>query len=89
MRQLAGLGWRTSTVPALCEPFRGINPLNGIHHDRGFLMPAYGGLLSAVDSAAESAIRQSLGPEVVVQPIGCAETQRRSGGLRCAVAFAG
>ena len=71
-------------VPSLGEGERGLNALNGIHDGVKYLMPACGGLYAGVDRAAAEAIRAGLGPETVVVPVECGESQRRSGAVRCA-----
>ncbi len=85
-RQLQDLGFRTVAIPSLSEHSRGITAVNGLHEPGRYLMPSYGGLFAAVDEAAAAAIGRELGSHIKIVPIACAETQRRSGAVRCAVA---
>ena len=87
-RKLTDAGMRVALIPSLAELYRGVTALNGLHEPGRYLMPAYGGLLAPVDYAAQEAIRQALGPEVAIALLHCAETQRRSGGVRCATSVA-
>jgi len=82
---LAGLGWRIAAVPGLSDGSRSLNPLNGIHLPGRYLMPAYGGLFAPLDAAGAEALREAFGDAVRIEPVPCAETQRRAGGLHCAV----
>lgn len=84
-RRLADAGFRVIPVPSVSEPERGVNALNGLHDSRCYLMPGYGGLYSRLDDAAAGVFRQHMGPGIEIIRVLCAETQRRSGGLRCAV----
>ena len=84
-RRLKDAGYEIVLTPSLAEPFRGINAINGLHSPSSFLMPAYGGLFAPLDAAAGAVIRAALSSDVRVQEIACAETQRRSGALRCAI----
>jgi hypothetical protein len=82
---LAAEGFEVVPVPGMSDGNRGINPLNGIHAPDRYLMPAYGGLFAGVDESARRILERTLSPSVLVQPIVCSETQRRSGGLHCSV----
>jgi hypothetical protein len=84
-RRLADAGFRVIPVPSLSEPERGVNAINGLHDSRCYLMPGYGGLYSRLDDAAARVFWEHMGPGVEIIRVLCAETQRRSGGLRCAV----
>ena len=84
-RRLVGLGIRVVRVPSSSDEERGINYLNGIHAPGRYLMPAYGGLFEALDRVAARAFAEALGPSVEIVPVLCGETQRRGGGIHCAV----
>lgn len=83
---LRSLGWRVVPVPSLSDERRGINYLNGLHVRGRYLMPAWGGLYAPLDDAARRAFERELGAGVRVEPIHCAESQRRAGALHCSVA---
>lgn len=82
-RRLQDLGMRLVPVPGLPDAERGINYVNGLHERGRYLMPAWGGLFSPLDAAAQETIREAF-PDLEVVPIFCAETQRRGGGVHCA-----
>lgn len=84
-RQLKQLGWEVVAVPSLSTETLGINAVNGLHEPGRYFMPAYGGFFAPLDAEAASLIERSLGGRVEVVPILTGETQRRSGGLHCAV----
>lgn len=82
---LADLGFRIVPVPSTAEERRGTNYINGVHTPTRYLMPAYGGLYSALDDAAGAVFKRELGARVKVVPVLCAESQRRAGAVRCSV----
>ena len=82
---LERLGFEVVRVPGISEGDRGIGCLNGLHDKTRYFMPAWGGLFEPLDRAARAAFESALGPTVKVVPILCSETQRRSGGVHCAV----
>lgn len=88
-RMLEGAGLTLVRVPSMADGERSLNYVNGLHEPDRYLMPAHGGLYKALDEAAAGAFRQALGggAGVEVVPVLCAETQRRSGGLHCAVSL--
>lgn len=81
-RQLRQRGWKVVKVPAISSESCSLNAVNGVWAGDHFLMSAYGGFFEALDAAAEQAF-QSEGFRV--QRVSTGETQRRSGGLHCAV----
>jgi hypothetical protein len=83
--QLRALGIRVVSVPGWSEGKRSLSYTNGIHLPGRYLMPAYGGTYAALDEVARTVIRNALGPDIDVVPVICSETQRRAGGLHCAV----
>ena len=84
-RQLRGLGWEVVPVPAISSEEVSINSINGVQDARRYLMPAYGGFFEPLDREAEAAFAAALGSSVEIVPILTGETQRRGGGLHCAV----
>jgi hypothetical protein len=88
-RRLQDAGYEIVLIPSLNEPYRGITAINGLHDAGMYLMPAYGGLFSTLDQAAAAALAGGLARSTRIHPIRCAETQRRSGALRCAVSVTG
>jgi hypothetical protein len=84
-RQLESLGATLIRIPSMADNVRSLNYVNGLHEPARYLMPTHGGLYSALDAAAAEAFRRAL-PGIEITPVLCAETQRRSGGLHCAVA---
>ncbi len=85
VRALEQLGWKIVPIPSLSEGSRGINYLNGVQDRDRYLMPAYGGIFTPLDQAAQAAFEAALGPGVRVVPILCGESQRRSGAIHCSV----
>jgi len=83
---LSGLGWNVLAVPGLSDEKRSLNPLNGLHLRERYLMPAYGGIYSGLDELARQRLAEAFGPGVRIDPVATGETQRRAGGLHCAVA---
>jgi len=83
---LGGLGWKLVAVPGLSDEARSLNPLNGVHLRGVYLQPVYGGIFEPLDALATQRIAEGLGSDVRILPVRCGETQRRSGGLHCAVA---
>ena len=81
---LAKEGFRVVGVPSLSAGRRSLCTINGLHAPGVYLMPANGGFLAAFDQTAQRVWEAAL-PGVKVLPIRCAETQRRSGALHCAV----
>jgi hypothetical protein len=88
-RQLKQLGWEVVLVPSISAESVGINAINGLHEPGRYLMPAYGGFFKGLDDAAARAFGARLGSGVEIAAILTGETQRRSGGLHCAVAHLG
>lgn len=86
---ISRLGWRVIAVPAIPEESRGINPLNGVHTRDAYLMPAYGGVFTPLDTVAQAAFQSVLGSAVAVRPIPSGESQRRQGALHCSLALFG
>lgn len=86
---LSRLGWRVIAVPAIPEESRGINMLNGVHTRDAYLMPAYGGLFSPLDTVAQAAFLSAWGSGVAVHPVRSGESQRRQGALHCSLALFG
>ncbi len=84
-QMLADWGWKVVPVPAFGEGERTVNPINGIQLADGYLMPTVGGLYAGIDDAAEAIFSREMGPETRIIRIRCAESQRRAGGLHCAV----
>jgi hypothetical protein len=82
---LAGLGWTVVPVPGTSDGTRSLNPLNGVHLRGKYLQPAYGGIFAPLDEAARAVLAPALGNAVEVVPVPCGETQRRAGGVHCAV----
>lgn len=80
---LSELGWRVVPVPSLSDERRGPNYLNGIHDRQRWLMPAWGGLYTPLDEAAQRVFEREIGAEVRVVPVHCAESQRRAGAIHC------
>lgn len=87
-RTLQDLGWQVVTIPCLPDTSRGLCPLNALHTPDAILMPQYGGALEPADAAAVAAYSAAV-PVIKIIPVRSAESQRRSGALRCAVAPAG
>ena len=85
VRGLESLGMRIVPLPGWPEDQLGMTPLNGIHERNRYLLPTYGGIYSPLDDACEKILTANLGTGVEVVRIGCAESQRRSGALHCAV----
>lgn len=83
--KLQKMGMRVVAIPSLSDEEQSINYINGLHDSTRYLMPAYGGLFSGLDEAARKAFERELGPGVEVIPIGCGESQRRDGAVRCSV----
>jgi hypothetical protein len=86
--QIRQLGWRTINVPGISNGQRGITYVNGIHTPPSYWMPTWGGLYAPLDDAAAASFRAALGPAIPIVPIRTSETQRRGGGLHCAVCVA-
>ncbi|MBK7642287.1 MAG: hypothetical protein IPJ19_04445 [Planctomycetes bacterium] len=85
VRGLESLGMRIVPLPGWPEETLGITPLNGIHERTRYLLPTYGGLYAPLDEACVGILARTLGPEVEIVRLGCAESQRRAGALRCSV----
>jgi len=85
VQTLADLGWRIVAVPGMPEAERGIVYLNGLQARDRYWMSAYGGFFAPLDQAAADAVSAARAPAIEVIPILCGETQRRQGGLHCAV----
>jgi hypothetical protein len=80
----ASQGWKVISIPSMTDLYRSINYLNGIHHRRGYLMPAFGGFYTPMDDAAMAAFREEFGSEFKITPILSAECQQHHGGVHCA-----
>jgi hypothetical protein len=87
-RQIQELGWPIVPVPGMSNGERGITYINGIHTRSAYWMPAWGGLYTPLDDAAAQALRSAFGAGVEIVPIRTSETQRRGGGLHCALSVA-
>lgn len=87
-RQLQELGWQLVMVPGLSNGERGVNYINGIHTRSAYWMPVWGGLYAPLDDAAMRSFRAALAAQVAIVPIHTSETQRRGGGLHCALSIA-
>jgi hypothetical protein len=85
-QSLQAAGWALIPVPSLSEADLSVNYLNGLRDGERYLMPAWGGIFTAMDRAAADIFQRAMGTEAAVVPIQCAETQRRSGALHCAAA---
>lgn len=84
-RQLRQLGWKVVRVPGISAESVSINPLNGLWIGEGrFLLSAYGGFFDELDRAAAGIME---GEGFAVTNIHTGETQRRGGGLHCAVSI--
>ena len=79
------LGMRIVPLPDWPEDALGITPLNGIHERSRYLLPTYGGLYRPLDDACAEVFARTLGSGVEIVRVGCAESQRRAGALRCSV----
>lgn len=84
-RQLQALGMELAEIPSLSEDDRSLTSINGLHDRKAYWMPISGGFFAPLDQAARDACARALGPDVAIIPVRCGETQRRSGGLHCAV----
>lgn len=84
-RQLRGLGWEVASVPAISAEEVSVNAINGVQDARRYFMPAYGGFFEALDREAAGVFANAMGGSVEVVQILTGETQRRGGGLHCAV----
>lgn len=85
-RQFESLGMKLVRVPTFSADGRAPNHLNGVQVPECYLMPAWGGALSPLDDVARRVFEKWLPRGVRVEPILCAETQRRGGAVRCSVA---
>lgn len=83
--QIAHLGWQIVPVPGISADEVSLNPINGIQDRNRYLMPAYGGFFQALDDHALAVVRGAFGAGVTIESILTGETQRRGGGLHCAV----
>lgn len=84
-RHLRDLGWEVIAVPAISSETLSLNPINGVQDFQRYFMPAYGGFFETLDRDAADVFARALGPSVSIVPILTGETQRRGGGLHCAV----
>ncbi len=82
---LADAGLQVVQIPSLSDEEQSINYLNGLHDRTHYLMPAHGGLFAAVDRIAAQHFAKSVDTGVSIISIGCAETLRRDGAIRCSV----
>jgi len=83
---LRHLGWKVVAIPSMTDLYRSINYLNGIHHAGGFVMPVFGGFYTSLDTAAQAALRETLGQDFKITTIQSAECQRKHGGVHCMTA---
>lgn len=83
---LESAGIHVIKVPGISAGRRGLSWMNVVHDADRVLVPVYGGLFKSLDDQAIRIWSDALGPEIEVIPILCGETQRREGGLHCAVA---
>lgn len=74
-------------VPSLADQARGANAINGVHARGVYLMPAYGGWMTALDEAAAAVLQAAMGREVEIRMIGCGESQRRAGAVHCSASI--
>lgn len=86
IRGLESAGLRIVPLPGSPEDTLGITPLNGIHDRTRYLFPTYGGIYQRLDEECRAILARTLGPDVKLVPVRCAETQRRGGALHCAAA---
>lgn len=84
-RALEDAGFEVVAVPGWSDQGRSLNTINMVQ-DRGrVFVPATGGRLAPVDEAAAAVLREHVGSGVELLAVPTAETQRRSGGVHCAV----
>lgn len=81
--RLAALGFEVIPIPSLSDAGRSITYINGIHDRTRYIMPTYGGLYAPLDVAATKTFQRALGDHVLIVPIQCSESQRRTGALHC------
>jgi hypothetical protein len=85
-RLIKQLGWRVVRVPAISAEAASLNPVNGLWIGSGggcrYFLPCYSGFFTALDDAAAGVFQ---GAGIDVERIATGETQRRGGGLHCAV----
>lgn len=81
-RILAEQGWKVVAVPGLAEAEGGISYLNGIHDQRRYFLPVYGGFYAPLDQAAQEAFERELGGVEIV-PVPSRASQQRAGALHC------
>lgn len=84
-QQLRDLGMEVVAVPSMSDALRSIAALNGLQLRGMYIMPAYGGLYTALDAAAQATVAKAFGEAVRIVPIACSESQRRSGAVRCSL----
>lgn len=84
--KIAKLGWTLVPVPGFEESGVSVNAINALHDRSRVLVPAYGGLYSPLDEAAQATWRAALGGAVEMIPILCGESQSRVGGVHCSLA---
>lgn len=85
-RALSDQGWTVVPIPCMPDPHRGIASINMVHAPDAIYLPAYGGALASADAAAAQAVAAAMPATVRIRPVRSAESQRRSGAVRCAVA---
>ncbi|HWB20220.1 MAG TPA: hypothetical protein VG711_07970 [Phycisphaerales bacterium] len=83
--QLEDLGFVLVPIPSLADGSRCLNYVNMVQGKTRLLLPAYGGLFSPVDAQVRQIVQDKLGADVQIVQILTGETQRRQGGLHCAV----
>lgn len=84
-KMLSDAGLQVIQIPSLSDEEQSINYLNGLHDRTHYLMPAHGGLFAPLDRTAAQIFAKSMDTGVSVVPIGCAESLRRDGAIRCSV----
>lgn len=89
-RQLGVQGWSVAQVPSTSDGACSLNALNALHIGQSAILPSFGRGLESFDVAARNAWERGLSRcrghsrDQIVQ-IGCDESQRRQGAIRCAV----
>lgn len=81
--RLESLGWKVQPVPSYTSGPRGVCPLNAVNAGELAIIPTSGGFFSPIAEPAQSAIS---GSDRSIRLIQTAESQRRNGSLRCAMA---
>lgn len=82
-REVAALGWKVAAVPALPAPTRGLAALNALSVGARTLVPTGPAFFAAASNQALAGLASS---GFKALGVNTAESQRRHGALRCAVA---